>query len=100
MDLNLINKLEFLINRYIKTANDKNIAALKRKTRSSLVNNIIADEMTWKTFMDLTFNLLKVKKCKLNIELTFVNDTTSNHEITIVNDCTNKEDKKADDETT
>ncbi len=84
VDLGLINKIEFMVNRYIKTANDKNISADKKKTRSSLINNIVSEEMTWKTFTNIVFNLLKVKKCKITLELTHVNDTTSQHELMIV----------------
>jgi len=86
MELNLINKIEFLINRYIKNANDKDIKIQKRKTRSSLINNITANEITWKTFIDLTFNLLRVRKLKVMITLTHTEDMIKKFKLKNVDD--------------
>lgn len=91
-ELSLINRIHFLIDRYTKVAVGSDVKAVKRKTRSSLVNNIVADEMTWKTFMDLMFNLLRVKKCKFTVELTHQNGVVSKHDLMVVKD-TSTDDK-------
>lgn len=79
MDLNTTGKMEHLIDRYIKYANNKNISLLKKKTRSSLCNSIVSEEMSWRTFMDLVFNLLRVKRMKISITFLHADDTESFH---------------------
>lgn len=99
-ELNLLNKVEYYIDRYIRNANKNDLAVQKRKTRSSLSKNIVADEMTWKTFSDLIFNLLRVKKCRITIELFHINNTKSVHSVNMVKDVddTFKEEKEKEDE--
>lgn len=67
--------LDLLVQRYVDRANrakekDKN---LKLKNKSTLTTNITAPEMTFKTFLDLLFNLLRVRTVTMTVKLTFHN---------------------------
>lgn len=67
--------LDLLVQRYVDRANrakekDKN---LKLKNKSTLISNITAPEMTFKTFLDLLFNLLQVHTVTITVKLTFHN---------------------------
>lgn len=74
--------LDLLVQRYIDRGNrakeNKNI---KLKNKSTLINNITSSEMTFKTFLDLLFNFLCVKKISISIKLTYHNGNESVHTI-------------------
>ena len=82
-----MNALEFMITKYV-SKNDKTgnrVQAVKRKTKSSLEKNIYADEMTWKTFIDLLFNFLNVVKIDISIKLTHANGQETIHSVKVNN---------------
>lgn len=76
----LSKKLAVLFRNYEIKAN-KNKG--KFKSKSTIIQNATSSEMTFKVFLDLLINLLNVKKIRLNIELTFFNDTVTSHSIDI-----------------
>lgn len=80
----LLPSLNTLIELYLRKNDitEGRVAAVKKKTKSTIVNNITASEMTLKTFMDLLFGLLNAKKVKITVEITYQNDETSTHSIT------------------
>ena len=53
----------------------------KGKVSSSIYKSITDDEITWKAFLWLLFNVQKVKKLKLTFVVTHEDDTTSTHVI-------------------
>ena len=57
----------------------------KRKTKSSLTKNIIAEDMTWNIFTDLMFNFLKIRKIRLDITLQFHSGNESMHHVVFDN---------------
>jgi hypothetical protein len=79
---NLQHSLSYLLTRYIakNTGESKN---LKRKTRSTLENDITAKEMTWKKFTHLVFHYLGAVRLDVTIKLTFANGSSSVHSIGI-----------------
>ena len=78
--------LGLLIDRYLQDQhlNEDNLAKnVKKKNRSTLINNITAKEMTIKTFLDLLRNLLKVKRLVIHIEITTAGGETSVHSLSV-----------------
>lgn len=85
LENNLMPSLGMLISRYIKEQDITagRVSNLKKKNKTTLVNNIGAQEMTFKTFLDLIFNFLKVRRLDISIKLTYHNDKTSEHSVSI-----------------
>lgn len=80
-ETNLVNALDFLITKYVDQSNHS-MKVQKRRTKSSLTKNIYSDDMTWKTFVDLMFNFLKIKRIELVIKLHHPNNDVTMHSIT------------------
>ena len=82
-DLNLKNKLSILIDIYIhKKFKDIKV---KKKNRNSIMNDIMSENMTLKTFLMLLFAVLRVKKVIITVTLTHVDNNETSHSITIKN---------------
>lgn len=83
--LNLIPALDILIKRYLNESEKKtqSIQSVKKKTKSTLVSNITASGMTFKTFLDLLFNFLRVKKVHFSIKLEYYSGDETVHTITV-----------------
>ena len=75
------NGIEYLTNKYLERANEivNRVQNMKKKTKSSLVKYITADDMTWKTFLDLLFNLLRVVKVEIIVKITYADGSTTFH---------------------
>lgn len=85
---NFMPALDLLVKRYLDTndilkGRNKNH---KNKTRSTIIANIAATEMTFKTFLDLVFNLLRAKRLDISIKVTMQSGKTSTHSISLTND--------------
>jgi len=79
-DINYINNLEYLVNRYVnKTKSSVNM--VNRRTKSSLIKNITAKDMSWRTFIDLIFNVLDIKFMTISIKLDHADGTSTVHHI-------------------
>lgn len=74
-----------LVDRYLQSQEEmtKRIPSLKKKNKSTLVTNITSAEMTVKTFLDLIFNLLRVKRLDISIKLTFHNGKETIHSTSV-----------------
>ena len=96
MDLNLRTRIRKMVNEYVRDSKNPNVNPINYKTKSSLENNILSDEITWKTFMDLLFNFLKVRSCTVTITLEHRNGDESAHSIHVVNGELVNERKKDD----
>ena len=83
--LKLIPALDILIKKYISDSDKKamSIQSVKKKTKSTLVANITATGMTFKTFLDLLFNFLRVRRVHISIKLELYNGDESVHSVTI-----------------
>lgn len=84
--------LGLLVKRYIDT-NDflaGRIENHRKKTKSTIMSNICASGMTFKTFLDLVFNLLRAKKLDISIKLTMASGRESIHSLSITNDQVSK----------
>lgn len=82
-----IPAIDVLVNRYVNKQNrdsDK-LGSVRLKAKSTLLSNISSSEMTFKTFLDLIFNFLGVKKIHISIKLTFSNGEESIHSIGVNN---------------
>lgn len=99
---NYLPALDLLVRRYME---ENDIAAgriknVKRKTKTTVVSNITATEMTFKTFLDLVFNLLKAKRLDISIKVTLHSGKESIHSISIQNVDISKVDKSEEEEST
>lgn len=74
-----------LVERYLTSQEEmtKRIPSLKKKNKSTLVSNITSTEMTIKTFLDLVFNLLRVRKLDISVKLTFHNGKETVHSVSV-----------------
>lgn len=78
----LINKIGELRDRYVESS--KLTEHSKEKTPSQVNTMIGSEQMSWKTFIDLTVNLLRVKKITIIIKLDHgKNRITQENKITI-----------------
>ena len=78
----LINKIGELRDRYVESSELTEHA--KKKTPSQVNTMIGSEQMSWKTFIDLTVNLLRVKKITVVIKLDHgKNRITQENKITI-----------------
>jgi len=74
-DTGLINKIPYNINRYIRNGGKKNKATISRL--------ILSGEMSWRSFIFLLFDILRVKKCTFKVTLEYDVGPSSEHEISI-----------------
>lgn len=84
---NLNSIMDFLIRNYIKKMDIKSLEnnSIRKKNKATLVSTITSSEMTFKTFIDLLFNLLNVRRVKLTIHLEFPNGNQTEHSILVQN---------------
>lgn len=87
-DLNLHPALDHLVSRYVNKSKVlgslSNVKDVKRKTKNTLIKNIEASEMTWKTFHDLLFNYLGAKRIDISIKITMPNGSESVHSMSVL----------------
>lgn len=95
---NLENALPLLINMYIKNNDETDGRSLtvKKKNKSTLTSNITATDMTFKTFLDLVFRLLKVTKIDISVKLTFSNGRETTHSVSAIPANNQQLDKETD----
>ncbi len=82
VDLNMTNRIPAMIYRYVNDVNTSSLQ-VKKKSKSSITNDIISENMTWKVFINLLISILKVKKIRFTVTLEFNNGTKSNHSIDV-----------------
>lgn len=77
--------LNILIDMYLKRADvtDGRVSNVKRKTKSTLISNIVSSEMTFKTFLDLVIRVLRVKKLVISIKLEHRDGRETEHHVTV-----------------
>lgn len=85
VDTNMDNALDYLVTRYMSDHSNSTIKADKRKTKSSIIKNITADDMTWKTFLDILFNFLRVRRIEFCVKLTRASGDISVHSVIVDN---------------
>ena len=95
--------LSLLVDEYINTthkleSDGGDVKPLKRKSKSTMINNITDTQMTIKTFMDLLLNLIKVRKVAISVKLTYNNGDETVHTV-VVNNKNNKGKKNDRDNT-
>lgn len=81
-DLNIAKNVEYLVTRYADQG--KQNSAIKRKTKSSMMKNITDEAITWKTFLDIMFNVLRVKKMTITVSLEHESGSKTLHSLTIL----------------
>lgn len=86
LDDNRLNgKLPTMVETYLDNDNDPKVTVVRKKNRSTLYGNIAAPEMTIKTFFDLMFNLVRVRRIEFSIKVTFPTGKESIHTVCINN---------------
>jgi len=88
IELNLIKSITYLVDRYVRINKYDKTNVDRTITRSTMFNNITADEITWKTFIYILFNLLNIKELVLSIQITRKNNdseepVTTMHYVTV-----------------
>jgi len=81
---NLLNTLDYLVNRYVNNTARTAAKNIRRKTKSTLMADITAKEMTWKKFTNLVFNYLGAIRMDITVKLTFPNGNKSYHTVSMV----------------
>lgn len=75
-----INQAEALLDTYLTNSVDE---SGKKKDKSAAVTAIVSEQMSWKVFMDLITNYLKVKKITIVVKLDHGADRHGNRKITV-----------------
>lgn len=98
LGINHLARLSVFIDKYLQKTDPLNgeVANLRRKNKSTVNKNIVATEMTFKTFMDLMLNLLNVVKIDISVKIYFPNGEHSVHTITVSNTKDKPEQTKED----
>lgn len=91
--------LGIMVNNYLSKSKalDSKSDAIKRKNKTTLVENITASKMTFKTFVDLLFNVVGCIKLDISIKVYFKGGKTSVHTVTLTH-VENTDDEEAEDE--
>lgn len=86
-ETNMLPALDYFVDRYVNNSKgmESRVKAVKRKTKSTMMKNVTANDMTWKTFLDLMFNFLKVKRIIISIKLTHAGGNETIHSVTVNN---------------
>jgi len=71
----LVRSLMHFIDRYRAEGGER--------VKTTIVKDITSSELTWKAFIFLLFEILKVKKINFKIEITWPNDNETAHELEI-----------------
>lgn len=83
-DRSMLFQMETKVDEYILNAHKDDIRVVKSLTKTQINNKILDEEMTWKNFIDLIFNVLRFRKLRLVVELTDQKGNTTMHEIVSV----------------
>ena len=86
IDRGLAKNLMFLIDKYKREGGER--------AKSSIVTTILNPEMTWKYFVFLIFEILKVKRMRIKIELEWPTGEISEHSIELTPVSTPKRKKR------
>lgn len=91
--------LGIMVNNYLSKSKalDSKSDAIKRKNKTTLVENITASKMTFKTFVDLLFNVVGCIKLDISIKVYFKGGKTSVHTVTLTH-VENTDDEETEDE--
>lgn len=81
-------KLELLVDAYLRKNNHSKIKGVKLKTKSTVVDNVTADGMSFKTFIFNVFSILTPLKATLTIKLDWPGGGTTVSSIVIKNNKT------------
>jgi len=94
-DIGYDRHLDYLVSRYIAKTDKMSgrVQNVRRKTKSSLIKNISSSEMTFKTFLDLLFNYIGVRKVDISIKLSFYNGEERITSMSVINDNTEEEEQ-------
>jgi len=90
IDRGLAKNLMFLIDKYKREGGER--------AKSSIVTTILNPEMTWKYFVFLIFEILKVKRMRIKIELEWPTGEISEHSLELTPVLAPKKKKKVTNE--
>ena len=81
-DLNITNRIPYLISLYVEKSNETSLR-MKKKSKSSITNDITAESMTWKVFINNITGVLKIKHITFTVTLHHANGEETNHSVDI-----------------
>lgn len=90
-------KLELLVDAYLRKNNRSNIKAAKLKTKSTVVDNVTTEGMSFKTFIFNVFSILTPLKATLTIKLDWPGGGSTVSSIIIKNNEVTGDPNEADD---
>lgn len=78
-------KFSALVDRYVSHVRElsKRFKYVKPVYRSTLINNFTSNAMTWKVFLQATFNVLMLKKIKFTVTAYHANGRETVHSIVV-----------------
>lgn len=81
-----VNQADALLDTYLKNSTDPETG--KKKDKSAAITAMVSEFMTWRVFMDLITNYLKIRKITILVKLEhgkdrYGNDKVTMHEITV-----------------
>ena len=80
----LVNNIDYLVNKYVSRVKGVSSSKTEKfKSRSTIVADITARDMTIKTFLYLIFNFLQARNVVITIDITFPNGETRTHSLPI-----------------
>ena len=80
-DRGLAHNLAYLVDEYERESKSNDNVGVKYKPKSSIIDNITAEEMTWRNFVSVLIKILKVKNIRFVISLTHESGEVSNHAV-------------------
>lgn len=82
IETGLVNAVDSLVESYLRDSKEQSrTTGLAPKKRSQIQTSIKEEDMTWKSFIDLVINLLRVKKMVITIELYHTETRVTTHKV-------------------
>lgn len=94
-ELGIVNRIPSLINRYVERESHCSLSR-KKKSKSTITADHDSESMTWKVFLNLIFNVLRIPRIDFTITLYHPNGEKSIHTVKIDKRDVEYEDKKDD----
>jgi len=95
---NMIPYRKQIITSYVSNKGNLAFGEKKPKKKSTIENNFFSESMSWRVFLDLMFNVLRVKKIRIRFDLKHSDNSESSHFISATPNTYAKENIKFADE--
>jgi len=79
----IVSRVPAMIRRYLDTDVTSKSVQMKKKSKSSITNDVTSKSMSWRVFISLLKDVLKVKDVRFTVTLTFRNGEKSVHSVNV-----------------